>query len=370
MEKDPNMNAMTQIDITQDPRWNAVVARDHAADGNFYFSVKTTGVYCRPSCAARRPNPKNVRFHTTRAAAEKAGFRPCKRCKPDQESLRAQQAERIAKACSIIAESETAPVLDDLAAQVGMSPYHFHRVFKQTTGVTPRDYAAAQREKKVREGLAQGGSVTAAIFDAGYNASSRFYEKSNAVLGMTPSAYKAGGADVDIRFALGTSSLGVVLVAQSDKGVCAILLGDDADAMILELRGRFPKASIAAADRGFERLVKQVVDFVDAPRKGLDLPLDMRGTAFQKRVWKMLQKIPAGTTTTYSALAKKMGEPKAVRAVARACATNHIGVAVPCHRVVRNDGNLAGYYWGLERKRALLDSEASARPASKRARPK
>jgi AraC family transcriptional regulator of adaptative response/methylated-DNA-[protein]-cysteine methyltransferase len=311
-----------------------------------------------------------VRFHATRADAEEAGFRACKRCKPDRASLAQEHADAVTRACRIIVEAETPPVLEDLAAQVGLSAFHFHRIFKETTGLTPRAYAAAHREQKVREALSGDGSVTSAIFDAGYNASSRFYEQSNAVLGMTPSAFKAGGNKVDIRFAMGMSSLGAVLVAQSDKGIVAILLGDDADAMILELRGRFPRASIAAAGKDFDKLVKQVVKFIDRPLLGLDLPLDIRGTAFQKRVWQMLQKIPVGKTTTYSALAKKMGAPKSVRAVARACATNHIGVAIPCHRVVRNDGSLAGYYWGLERKRALIDAEAASvsRPASKRAR--
>jgi AraC family transcriptional regulator of adaptative response/methylated-DNA-[protein]-cysteine methyltransferase len=364
------MNVMAKADITQDPRWKAVVARDPAADGSFYFSVKTTGVYCRPSCAARRPNPENVGFHATRADAEKAGFRACKRCKPDKPSLAEDHADAVTRACRIIMDAETPPVLESLAAQVGMSPFHLHRLFKEATGLTPRGFAAANREKKVRQALTGAGNVTSAIFDAGYNASSRFYEQSNAVLGMTPRAFKAGGVDVDMRFAVGMSTLGAVLVAKSAKGICAILLGDDADAMILELRQRFPRASIAAAGAEFEKLVKQVVRFIDRPSVGLDLPLDIRGTAFQKRVWQMLQKIPVGKTTTYSALAKRMGSPKSVRAVARACATNHIAVAIPCHRVVRNNGNLAGYYWGLDRKRALIDTEAASisRPPSKHAR--
>lgn len=364
------MNAMTQMDTTQDPRWKAVVARDATADGTFYYAVKTTGVYCRPSCAARLARPENVRFHVTRAAAEKAGFRPCKRCKPDQASLGAQHAEMVAKACRIITDAESSPVLGDLAAQVGMSPYHFHRVFKQTTGVTPRAYAAAQREKKVRNALTEGGSVTSAIFDAGYNASSRFYEKSNAVLGMTPSTYKAGGADTAIQFAVGASSLGAVLVARSAKGICAIFMGDDADALILDLQRRFPRAAISRGGKDFAKSIAEVVRMVDKPGMGLDLPLDVRGTAFQKRVWQALQKIPVGTTSSYADVARRIGKPKSVRAVAQACGANPLAVVIPCHRVVRSDGDLSGYRWGVERKRALLDAEASVRPASTRARRK
>jgi AraC family transcriptional regulator of adaptative response/methylated-DNA-[protein]-cysteine methyltransferase len=352
-----------------DSRWRAVLNRDPAADGQFYYSVATTGVYCRPSCASRQARPENVRFHATRAAAEKAGFRPCKRCKPDQSSLAARHAEMVARACKLIVEGETPPSLDDLAAQVGMSAFHFHRIFKQATGLTPRAFAAAQRETKVRKALAGNGSVTAAIFDAGYNASSRFYEQSDALLGMTPSAYKAGGADVEIIFAAGQSSLGVVLVAQSSKGICAILIGDDADDLVLDLRKRFPRAAIGAGGKDFEKLIARVVRFVDAPGKGLDLPLDVRGTAFQKRVWQALQKIPPGNTASYTDIARRLGAPKSVRAVAQACAANALAVAIPCHRVVRNDGNLAGYRWGIARKRALLDVEAAnARPASKPSR--
>ncbi len=353
------------IKTTNDPRWAAVVARDPSADGRFYYSVATTGVYCRPSCASRLARPENVRFHATRKAAEKAGFRPCKRCKPGEASLAAQHADIVTRACRIIAEAETAPSLEDLAAQVGMSAYHFHRIFKQATGLTPRAFAAAHREKKVRVALKGGGSVTSAIFDAGYNASSRFYENSNALLGMTPTAFKAGGAQVEISFAVGACSLGVVLVAQSAKGICAILIGDDADALILDLQARFPRATLGLGDKKFEKLIGQVLRFVDDPGIGLTLPLDVRGTVFQKRVWQILQKIPAGKTATYTDIAKRIGAPKSVRAVAQACAANAIAVAIPCHRIVRRDGGLAGYRWGIARKQALLNAE---RPASKPSR--
>ncbi|MGH9854462.1 MAG: bifunctional DNA-binding transcriptional regulator/O6-methylguanine-DNA methyltransferase Ada [Blastocatellia bacterium] len=343
-----------------DPRWLAVVARDREADGSFYYSVETTGVYCRPSCAARLARPENVRFHTTCEEAEKAGFRPCKRCKPNQPGLAEQYAAKVTEACRIIEESETAPGLEELAKRVGVSAYHFHRVFKQVTGLTPREYAAARREQRVRDELARGGTVTEAIFDAGYNSSGRFYEKSDEVLGMTPTSFRAGGANTEIRFAIGQCSLGAILVAKSGRGVCAILLGDDADELARELQDQFPRANLIGGDGEFEQLVARVVGFVEAPGIGLDLPLDLRGTAFQQRVWQALREIPAGETASYTDIANRIGSPKSVRAVAQACAANTLAVAIPCHRVVRNDGGLSGYRWGVERKRALLEKEARA----------
>ncbi|KZC15733.1 6-O-methylguanine DNA methyltransferase [Rhodanobacter sp. FW510-R12] len=343
-----------------DPRWAAVQARDTRADGSFFYSVKTTGVYCRPSCVARPARPENVAFHATAAEAERAGFRPCKRCKPDQPSLAEQHAALVTTACRAIAQAETTPTLEQLARPTGLSPFHFHRVFKAVTGVTPKQYATAHRSRRVRNELERGASVTAAIFDAGYNASSRFYETANQVLGMTPSSYRAGGADSEIRFAIGECSLGAILVAQSERGVCAILLGDDPDALARELQDRFPKARLIGGDRDYEQLVAQVVGFVEAPAIGLDLPLDVRGTAFQQRVWQALREIPAGSTASYSEIARRIGSPTATRAVAQACASNLLAVAIPCHRVVRNDGDLSGYRWGVQRKRALLDREAQA----------
>jgi AraC family transcriptional regulator of adaptative response/methylated-DNA-[protein]-cysteine methyltransferase len=343
-----------------DPRWASVVARDSEADGKFYYSVNTTGVYCRPSCAARLARPENVRFHTTREGAEQAGFRPCKRCKPDQPSLLEQYAAKVTEACRIIEESENMPSLDALANRIGMSTYHFHRVFKQVAGLTPRAYAEAHREKRVRNELGRSGTVTEAIFDAGYNSNGRFYEKSNEVLGMTPTDYRAGGTNTDIRFAIGECSLGSILVAQSDRGVCAILLGDDPDQLVHDLQDRFPRANLIGGDSEFEQLVAKVVGFIEAPGIGLDLPLDVRGTAFQQRVWQALREIPAGTTASYTDIANRIGSPKSVRAVAQACAENALAVAIPCHRVVRNDGSLSGYRWGVERKRALLEKETNA----------
>lgn len=356
------MNALAKkerlaAETVNDPRWASVVARDPEADGKFYYTVKTTGVYCRPSCAARPARPENVGFYPTREEAENAGFRPCKRCHPDRPSLVEQYAAKVTQACRIIEELESAPSLEVLARQVSMSVYHFHRIFKQITGLTPRQYAAAQREKKVRRELGRGSAVTNAIFDAGYNSSSRFYEKSNRILGMTPSSYRAGGIKAEIRFAIGECSLGSILVAQSDRGICAILLGDDPDKLVRDLQDSFPRANLVGGDTNFEQLVARVVGFIETPNIGLDLPLDVRGTAFQQRVWQVLCEIPVGQTASYTEIAKRIGSPAAVRAVAQACATNKLAVAIPCHRVVRNDGTLAGYRWGVERKRTLLEKE-------------
>ena len=342
-----------------DPRWASVRARDYKADGLFYYSVKTTGVYCRPSCAARPARPENVQFHATRAEAEKSGFRPCKRCKPDQPSLVEQHAATVAAVCRLIEKSETLPSLDELAAHAGLSTYYFHRVFKSVTGLTPKGYAAAHRSRRIRSELERSATVTNAIFDAGYNSNSRFYEKSNQLLGMTPSNYRAGGANTEIHFAVGECSLGAILVARSHRGVCAIFLGDDPDALLRELQDRFPRSNLIGGDNDFEQLMARVVGFVEAPAIGLDLPLDIRGTAFQQRVWQALREIPAGSMASYTDIARRIGAPKSVRAVARACAANTLAVAIPCHRVMRNDGGLSGYRWGVERKRALLEREVS-----------
>lgn len=350
-----------------DPRWAAVVARSAAADGSFWYSVQTTGVYCRPSCAARAPRPENVRFHASCADAEAAGFRPCQRCKPRQPTALSHHAALITEACRIIegAAADGAPTLDALATQVGLSPSHLHRIFKQATGLTPKAYAAAQRAQRLRSALdgQPTASVTDAIYSAGYQSSSRFYEQSAQVLGMTPSRYRAGGAAQDIRFAVGQCSLGAILVAQSDRGICAILLGDDAEVLVRDVQDRFAHAHLIGGDAAFEALVAQVVAFVEAPGLGLNLPLDVRGTAFQQRVWQALQAIPVGQTASYAEIAARIGAPTAMRAVAQACAANALAVAIPCHRVVKSDGALSGYRWGVERKRALLSRESAADPA-------
>lgn len=309
---------------------------------------------------ARRPNPKNVRFHLTAADAEAAGFRSCRRCQPDSAPLSERYAAKVTAACRLIEEADAPPTLAELAKTAGLSAYHFHRIFKSVAGVTPKDYAAAHRARKVRRQLSRSKTVTEAIYEAGFNSSSRFYEKANQMLGMTSTDFRAGGAHAEIRFAIGESSLGAILVAMSAKGVCAILMGDDPDALIRNLQDHFPRARLIGADAEFEALVAKVVGFVEAPGLGLDLPLDVRGTAFQQRVWQALRRIPAGSTASYAEIARQIGAPKAVRAVAGACAANPLAVVIPCHRVIRADGALSGYRGGVGRKRALLKREASA----------
>lgn len=343
----------------EEERWAALERREPRADGFFYYSVRTTGVYCRPSCAARRARRENISFHATPEEAERAGFRPCKRCRPNEPALAERRAAAVARACRLIESAEEMPSLGTLADAAGMSPFHFHRVFRAITGVTPKAYAAAHRARRVRDELSRNDSVTDAIYAAGFNSSGRFYATAPAVLGMTPTHFRSGGAGASIRFAIGECSLGSILVAATDKGVCAIMLGDDPDALARELQERFPKARLRGGDKDFDRLVSKVVGFVEAPALGLDLPLDVRGTAFQQRVWQALREIPAGATATYTAIAERIGAPKAVRAVGHACASNAIAVAIPCHRVVRRNGGLAGYRWGVQRKRALLDREAT-----------
>lgn len=356
MAKTPS--ATPRQTVNDDPRLARISARDKTADGQFWYSVITTGVYCRPSCPSRTANPGNIRIHDTVQGAKAAGFRPCLRCDPDGPSLEVKQAALVAKACKMIEESEEEPTLDAIASAVDLSPSHLHRLFKSHTGLTPKAYAGANRAGRVRRSLATGRGVTEAIYDAGFNSSGRFYAQSTDILGMTPSRYRAGGADEEIRFAVGQSSLGAILVASSGKGVAAILLGDDPDALLHDLEDRFPKARLVGADRDYEDLIARVVGLIEAPGLGADLPLDARGTAFQQRVWRALREVPAGNTATYAEIAQRIGAPKSVRAVAGACAANNIAVAIPCHRVVRSDGALSGYAWGVERKRALLEREA------------
>ena len=343
--------------VADDPRWARIVARDKSADGDFWYSVVTTGVYCRPSCPSRTANPKNVQLHATLAEARTTGFRACKRCNPDNRSAGDEAVLLVAKACRLIENSEEELPLDTLATRVGRSSSHFHRLFKSTTGLTPKEYADAHRATRIREALMKNTSVTDAIYHAGFNSSGRFYEKSKNLLGMTPTQYRAGGANEEIIFALGQTTLGAILVASSKKGVVAILLGDDPDKLLRELQDRFPKAKLIGADKEYQKLVAHVIGFIEVPNQCLDLPLDIRGTAFQQRVWRALQQIPAGTTVSYTEIAKKIGSPKSLRAVANACAANNIAVAIPCHRVVRTDGSLSGYAWGIDRKRDLIDRE-------------
>lgn len=341
-----------------DPRWLAVLARDPAADKQFVYAVKTTGVYCRPSSPSRLPRLENVEFFDTAEQAEAAGYRASKRAAADQTLVAEQHAALVTRACQIIEQADSLPPLSELAGQIGLSPFHFHRVFKATTGLTPKAYATAHRARKIRKQLEGGGSVTDALYDAGFNSNSRFYESSNGVLGMKPGEYRAGGANTDIRFAVGQCSLGAILVAQSTRGICAILLGEDPDALVRDLQDKFTRANLIGGDHDFEQLVAKVVGFIEAPAIGLDLPLDLQGTAFQERVWQALRSIPVGSTASYAEIAALIGAPKSFRAVAQACGANSLAVAIPCHRVVRSDGHLSGYRWGVERKRILLDREA------------
>ena len=344
-------------ELAQARCYAAVIARDKTLDGTFVYSVATTGIYCRPSCPSRHARRENMAFHASGEAARAAGFRPCKRCKPDAASQDVEHARMVAEACRMIEAAEEPPTLDALADAVGLSSYYFHRIFKNTTGVTPKAYATAHRQKRVRDNLKRSTSVTEAIHEAGFNSSGRFYANADEVLGMTPTTFRAGGKNMQLRFAIGKCSLGAILVAASDKGIAAILLGDDPDALVRDLEERFPKSELIGGDQKFEDVVARTIALIEAPGSAFDLPLDVRGTAFQHRVWQALREIPVGSTLSYSELAERIGLPKAVRAVAAACAANRIAVAIPCHRVVRNDGGLSGYRWGVERKRKLLARE-------------
>ncbi|WP_417449780.1 bifunctional DNA-binding transcriptional regulator/O6-methylguanine-DNA methyltransferase Ada [Kordiimonas sp.] len=359
----PGMNNSTFS--SDDDRWQAVLRRDATADGAFFFSVATTGVYCRPSCGARQPRRENVAFHHTPADAEAAGFRPCKRCKPNETPAWTARENLVARACRFIEAAETTPVLADIAAQAGLSPYHFHRIFKEITGITPKAYAASHRTKNVKGRLKHSSTVTEAIYDAGYNANSRFYETATGVLGMTPKEYRAGAKGQHIHYGIQKCSLGFLLVAATGRGICAIQLGDNEDTLLDELRAEFPAAQLLPANETLDSWLVSVLSLVeDGKPTRQTLPLDIRGTAFQQQVWQALQDIPAGETATYAEVATAIGKPKAVRAVANACANNRLAVAIPCHRVVRSDGSLSGYRWGVGRKRKLLAREVSAREAS------
>ena len=329
-------------------------------------SVATTGVYCRPSCPSRAASPENVRFHADFAAAERAGFRACLRCKPDVASPGQDRAALVSAACRRIAEAEEPLPLSELARASGLSPHHFQRVFKAAVGLSPAAYGRAVRADRVRAALDGDTAVTAALYEAGFNSSGRFYAAADAMLGMTPTARRRKGEGERIVFGVGESRLGAVLAAESGRGVCAIFLGDDPDALVRDLQVRFPKAELAPGGAAFEARMAQVVGVVQGDLPAADLPLDVRGAAFQQRVWQALRDIPAGATVTYAQIAERIGSPKAVRAVGSACGANPVAVAIPCHRVVRRDGGLSGYRWGVERKRALLDREAalSAAPAT------
>ena len=342
---------------TDKARWQALLNKDARGDGKFWYSVKTTGVFCRPSCPSRQPNRENVAFYTTVKDAENAGFRACKRCDPTGIGLAGKHAEAVARACRLIEQADELPSLDQIAQAAKMSPGYFHRLFKAATGLTPKEYANGHRAGRVKTVLPKKGTVTEAIYESGFNSNGRFYAGSTKILGMKPTEYRNGGTGNTIRFAIGESSLGSILVAASQKGVCAIFLGDDPELLAQNLQKQFPKADIIGGDAEFEKLVAQVVGFVETPGVELKLPLDIRGTAFQQRVWKELQRIPVGETVSYSELANRIKLPTAVRAVAQACGANTLAVAIPCHRVVRTDGDISGYRWGVARKEKLLAIE-------------
>ncbi|MFT8645026.1 bifunctional DNA-binding transcriptional regulator/O6-methylguanine-DNA methyltransferase Ada [Gluconacetobacter sp.] len=341
----------------RDPRWRGIVHRDRRADGWFWYSVTTTGVYCRPSCPSRMARPGNVRIHDTIADARATGARPCLRCDPDAAAGADGRNARVVRACRLIEAGDGRPTLAALARAVGWSPGHFQRVFTRATGLSPRRYADACRSGRLRAALPAAPRVTDAIYAAGYGSSSRFYEKSAGMLGMTPTALRRGAVAERLRFAVGACALGAILVASSERGIVAILLGDDPELLVRDLQDRFPRAELVGGDRDYEELVARVVGFVEAPAIGLDLPLDIRGTAFQQRVWDTLREIPAGNIATYRDIARRIGAPASVRAVANACGANALAVAIPCHRVIRHDGTVAGYRWGVARKERLLERE-------------
>jgi AraC family transcriptional regulator of adaptative response/methylated-DNA-[protein]-cysteine methyltransferase len=346
--------------LNQEQCWAAVVSHDASLDGTFFYSVRTTGIYCRPGCASRQPRRENVAFYETGAAAEAAGFRACKRCRPDEGSPAERHLAAIGRACALIRERDTLPSLAEMADAAGISRFHFHRVFKQITGTTPREWGKAHRLDRFAERLDAGEAVAEAVYSAGFGASSRAYEAAPNGLGMTPGARRRGGKGETIRYTVIPTPLGQALIAATERGVCMTALGDDKAPLVADLQRRFPAAEIVAADGELDDWAERIVAFITRPGAQPDLPLDIRGTAFQAMVWRALQKIPLGQTATYTEIAATLGRPQAVRAVAQACANNKLALLVPCHRVVRRDGDLAGYRWGIERKRELLARERKA----------
>lgn len=346
---------------TETQRWLALQQRDPAANGQFVYAVLSTRIFCRPNCPSKLASRENVTFFTKPEDAAKAGFRPCKRCQPTDLSLEEQHAAAAARACRLIEGSDTFPPLQALAQAAGLSPFHFHRVFKNVVGVTPRQYAAAHRTRRVRTGLRGTTSITDAIYGAGYNSNSRFYERAPATLGMTPTHFRRGGAGITIQYAVAPCPLGLVLVAGTAVGVCSVTLGNDPAELEQTLRAAFSNARIEKAGKDFKGWVQAVVRQISRPAARAEVPLDIRGTAFQQRVWQALREIPPGQTATYAEIAAKIGHPSAVRAVGTACGANPAAVLVPCHRALRTDGKLGGYRWGLERKKRLLEKEKDIR---------
>lgn len=347
-----------RLRITDDDRWQSVVDRDVDADGQFVFAVQTTGIFCRPSCRAKHALRKNVRFFADAQQAQDAGFRPCKRCQPDKDSAQQHRLDKIARACQLL-EQESPLTLDELAQQVAMSPYHLHRLFKATTGMTPKVWQQSWRARRLRYALAKGVPVTQAILNAGFPDSSSYYRKADQALGMTAKQFRKGGDNVSVRYTLADCALGRCLVAESERGICAILLGDDDATLVADLHALFPAAQDVPAEANFQQRVREVIVAINSRDASLSLPLDIRGTAFQQQVWQALRTIPCGETVSYQQLASAIGKPKAVRAVASACGANKLAIVIPCHRVIRGDGALSGYRWGIARKAQLLQRETT-----------
>ncbi|MFY9607189.1 MAG: bifunctional DNA-binding transcriptional regulator/O6-methylguanine-DNA methyltransferase Ada [Blastocatellia bacterium] len=342
----------------EDARWHAVLTRDKRFDGKFVFAVRSTGIYCRPSCPSRRPRREQVTFFPLPEAAERAGFRSCLRCRPKKEATPTPAFEAVRRACRHIEENRDEPLtLQALATRVGLSPYHLQRVFKRIVGVSPREYREALRVGEFKARVKKGESVTSAMYEAGYGSSSRLYESSNKRLGMTPAVYRRGGRGVRISYTIAACALGRLLVAATEKGLCAVRLGDSDKDLEAGLRSEYSEAEINRDDKSLGKWVGALVDHLGGKRRRLDLPLDVQATAFQLSVWQELKEIPYGSTRSYSEVAEAIGRPSAVRAVARACATNPVALVIPCHRVVREDQSLGGYRWGIERKQALLERE-------------
>lgn len=348
---------MNETTLLDEQRWQAVLARNPQADGQFVFAVLTTGIFCRPSCRARHALRQNVRFFSDADSAVAAGFRPCKRCQPDKAHPQQQRLDKVATACRLL-EQDTPVTLDQLATEVGISPYHFHRLFKSVTGMTPKAWQQAFRARRLRNTLAESDTVTDAVLAAGFPDSSSYYRQADAALGMTARQFRRGGDDADIRYALSDCALGRCLVAESERGICAILLADSDEQLLAELHTIFPHARNVQGDEAMLERVAQVIRRLDRADAPFTLPLDLRGTAFQLQVWQALRELPAGTTISYQRLAQQIGKPGAVRAVASACAANKLAIVIPCHRVVRGDGALSGYRWGIARKAQLLQREA------------
>lgn len=335
-------------------KWQHVMARDARQDGRFVFAVRTTGIYCRPSCPSRRPRRDSVEFYANPNEAERAGYRACLRCKPTQIS---EQAQYVAGARKILDNAESAVTLADLSKRVGLSAFHLQRLFKRATGLSPREYQTARRMQHVKSGLRKGDDVTTALYDAGFGSPSRLYEKAPQQLGMTPGEYRRGGSGLNIRYALVPTPLGRMLVAATERGLCAVRFGDTVSELEKSLREEFYAAEFHRDDKALREYVEPLLAAIRGEKTSIDLPLDIRATAFQKKVWERLRQIPRGETRSYTDIAREIGVPAAVRAVARACAANPVAITVPCHRVIRSDGDLAGYRWGIERKKKLLERE-------------